>query len=100
MSRTAPPSAPRRKRPLIRTRVEEVTRLTPHLIRVVVGGEDLRDFAAGEFTDHYVKLIIPPPGASYARRSTRTTSRRGCRARSGRGRAPTQSRPGIPSACG
>ena len=65
MSRTAPPSAPRRKRPLIRTRVEEVTRLTPHLIRVVVSGEDLRDFAAGEFTDHYVKLIIPPPGASY-----------------------------------
>ena len=65
MSQTAPPGAPRRKRPLIHTQVEEVQRLTPHLIRVVVGGEGLRGFAAGEFTDHYVKLIIPPPGASY-----------------------------------
>jgi len=65
MSQTAPPDAPRRRRPLIHTQVEEVQRLTPRLIRVVVGGEGLRGFAAGEFTDHYVKLIVPPPGASY-----------------------------------
>jgi NADPH-dependent ferric siderophore reductase len=65
-SQTTEPAAPRRKRPLLHARVEEVERITPHLIRVVVGGEELRDFGVGEFTDHYVKLIIPPPGASYA----------------------------------
>jgi NADPH-dependent ferric siderophore reductase len=38
--------------------VEHVQRLTPRMIRVVFGGEDLAGFAAGEFTDHYVKLRI------------------------------------------
>jgi NADPH-dependent ferric siderophore reductase len=51
--------------PLLTT-VEETTRLTPHVIRVVVSGDDLANFAAGEFTDHYVKLQLPPPGAPYA----------------------------------
>jgi NADPH-dependent ferric siderophore reductase len=63
MAETAP--APRRTRRVLQTRVEAVRRLTPHLIRVVVGGEDLDGFAVGEFTDHYVKLQIPPPGAPY-----------------------------------
>jgi NADPH-dependent ferric siderophore reductase len=35
------------------------------MIRVVLGGEGLAGFPAGEFTDHYVKLLFPPPGASY-----------------------------------
>jgi NADPH-dependent ferric siderophore reductase len=35
------------------------------MIRVVLGGEGLTGFPAGEFTDHYVKLLFPPPGASY-----------------------------------
>ena len=60
-----PETAPvRRQRRMIQTRVEEVRRLTPHLIRVVVGGDDLERFGAGEFTDHYVKLQLPPPGAT------------------------------------
>ena len=33
---------------------------------MVVGGDDLDGFGAGEFTDHYVKVQIPPPGAGYA----------------------------------
>ena len=33
----------------------EVSRLTPHMIRIVVEGPDLADFELGEFTDHYVK---------------------------------------------
>jgi len=62
-----PETAPaRRQRRMIQTRVEEVRRLTPHLIRVVVGGEDLEGFGVGEFTDHYVKLQIPPQGAPYS----------------------------------
>ena len=36
------------------------------MVRVVVGGDELDDFAAGAWTDHYVKLQLPPPGADYA----------------------------------
>jgi NADPH-dependent ferric siderophore reductase len=61
---TAPRTERRARRPLI-ARVEETRRLTPHMLRVIVGGEDLAGFVAGEFTDHYVKLQLPPPGAPY-----------------------------------
>ncbi|TYP88929.1 NADPH-dependent ferric siderophore reductase [Blastococcus xanthinilyticus] len=40
-------------------------RLTPHMIRVVLGGDGLTGLGVGEFTDHYVKLMFPPPGAAY-----------------------------------
>jgi NADPH-dependent ferric siderophore reductase len=39
--------------------------LTPSLLRIVFGGEGFTGFAAGEFSDHYVKLQLPPAGASY-----------------------------------
>ncbi|WP_067168490.1 siderophore-interacting protein [Microtetraspora niveoalba] len=39
--------------------------LTPHMIRVVLGGEGLAGFGAGEYTDHYVKLLFPVPGVTY-----------------------------------
>ncbi|REE96428.1 siderophore-interacting protein [Thermomonospora umbrina] len=45
--------------------VVRTERLTPHMIRVVIGGEGLAGFAAGEFTDHYVKLLFPPPDVVY-----------------------------------
>ena len=48
------------------TTVVETAQITPHLTRVVVSGDDLAGFGAGEFTDHYVKLQLPPPGASYS----------------------------------
>jgi NADPH-dependent ferric siderophore reductase len=61
---TAPPARTgRRPRHAV---VERVERVTPHLVRVVVGGAELDGFGAGEFTDHYVKLLIPPAGAPYA----------------------------------
>ena len=44
------------------TRVEQ---LTPHMVRVVVGGEAIAALHAGEFTDHYVKIQFPLPGVSY-----------------------------------
>lgn len=46
--------------------VEHIEPLTPRLIRIVFGGEGLAGFHAGEFTDHYVKLQVPPQGADYA----------------------------------
>jgi NADPH-dependent ferric siderophore reductase len=60
---TDTPARPRRKPRT--TTVLETERLSPHLIRVVVGGPGLEGFGAGEFTDNYVKLQIPPPGAEY-----------------------------------
>ncbi|MGY1748967.1 siderophore-interacting protein [Modestobacter sp. SYSU DS0511] len=59
---------PRPRRPRV-PRVAEVvrtSRLTPHMIRVVLGGDGLAGFPVGEFSDHYVKLLFPPPGAPYA----------------------------------
>ncbi|MET9069386.1 siderophore-interacting protein [Streptosporangium sandarakinum] len=48
-----------------RGEVVRVERLTPHMIRVVLGGDGLAGFEAGEFTDHYVKLLFPPAGVVY-----------------------------------
>ena len=55
-----------------RALVLETRELTPQMIRVVLGGEGLEGFGAGEFTDHYVKLRITPPGASEPRTRTYT----------------------------
>jgi NADPH-dependent ferric siderophore reductase len=44
------------------TRVEQ---LTPHMVRVVVGGPGLAGLRAGEFTDHYIKVLFPPAGVDY-----------------------------------
>ncbi|MBB4661853.1 siderophore-interacting protein [Conexibacter arvalis] len=60
------PAAPRPARRALLAHVETVERLTPSMIRVVVGGDALAGFGAGEFTDHYVKLQLPPAGAPYA----------------------------------
>jgi NADPH-dependent ferric siderophore reductase len=57
---------PERRRP--RTFEAEVLRTerpAPHMVRVVMGGEGLEGFDAGEFTDHYVKLLFAPEGVSY-----------------------------------
>ncbi|GGY10164.1 siderophore-interacting protein [Streptomyces djakartensis] len=46
--------------------VVRTERLTPHMQRVVLGGEGLADFSADTCTDHYVKLLFPPAGVAYA----------------------------------
>lgn len=56
---------PQRSRRIITGLVLRTEQLTPHLIRVVLGGPDLRDFPAGAFTDHYVKLLFPAAGVDY-----------------------------------
>ena len=48
------------------TTVQDVAWLTPRMVRIVLGGDDLEGFGAGAFTDHYVKLQLPPDGAPYA----------------------------------
>lgn len=50
---------------LNRARVLRTERITPHMIRVVLGGEHLAGFGAGEHTDHYIKLQFPVDGVAY-----------------------------------
>ena len=57
--------APRRPRTPRLATVLRTSRPTPHLVRVVLGGEGLAGFAP-EYTDAYVKLVLPPAGAPYA----------------------------------
>ncbi len=57
--------SPRRGRAPRTGTVLRTGRLTPHVVRVVLGGEGLADFEP-EYTDSYVKLLFPPPGAPYA----------------------------------
>lgn len=49
----------------LQTEVVAVERLTPQLYRVVLTGDDLADLPVGAFTDHYVKVLFPGPGADY-----------------------------------
>lgn len=55
-------------RPVRAATIGEVTRveqLTPHMIRIVVGGPGLAGLEAGAYTDHYVKILFPRPGVTY-----------------------------------
>lgn len=71
MDRPRRPAAPPR-----RTTVVETSALTPSLVRVVVEGDDLRDFPVGEFTDHYVKCVFGDKTRSYTVRAFDPDSRR------------------------
>ncbi|MGW6770635.1 siderophore-interacting protein [Streptomyces sp. NPDC055037] len=39
--------------------------ITPHMVRVVLGGEGLAAVDCGEFSDHYVKVLFAPEGVNY-----------------------------------
>ncbi|GAA3442672.1 siderophore-interacting protein [Planomonospora venezuelensis] len=57
---------PGRRNPRVtHARVQRVERLTPHMIRVVLGGPGLAGFPAGRYTDHYIKLLFPAEGVTY-----------------------------------
>ena len=45
--------------------VRSTERITPHMIRVVLGGPDLAELACGEYTDHYIKIQFPVEGVAY-----------------------------------
>ncbi|MFC7974193.1 siderophore-interacting protein [Streptomyces cinereoruber] len=46
-------------------RVVHTERITPHMVRLVLGGPGLDGFDIGEYTDHYVKLLFTPEGVAY-----------------------------------
>ncbi|MGW7563354.1 siderophore-interacting protein [Streptomyces sp. NPDC054757] len=58
--------APARKAPQAHeAQVIRTERITPHMVRLVLGGEGLDAFDASEFTDHYIKVLFAPDGVSY-----------------------------------
>lgn len=57
---------PARKAPKAHVaQVVRTERLTPHMQRVVLGGEGLAEFTVGDSTDHYVKLLFGAEGVTY-----------------------------------
>ena len=48
-----------------RLQVRRTERLTPHMIRVVAGGDDLATFPDTGYSDRYVKILFLRPGVSY-----------------------------------
>ncbi|MFE7412850.1 siderophore-interacting protein [Streptomyces laurentii] len=61
-----PAAQPARKAPRAHeARVVRTERITPHMMRVILGGPGLDAFALGDFTDHYVKLLFAPEGVTY-----------------------------------
>ncbi len=51
--------------PAHRGEVLRVEQLTPHMVRVFLGGAGLDQFATRGQTDHYVKLLFPADGVAY-----------------------------------
>jgi len=56
---------PRPKRVARSATVLRTETLSPSLVRIVFGGPDLAALPELTYTDHYVKLLFPPPGVSY-----------------------------------
>ncbi|MEU3622291.1 NADPH-dependent ferric siderophore reductase [Amycolatopsis coloradensis] len=48
-----------------RLRVLRTERITPHMVRIVAGGEEIASFRTNEFTDAYVKVHFRVPGVTY-----------------------------------
>jgi NADPH-dependent ferric siderophore reductase len=59
----------RKNRPTLTLAVRRTEQLSAHLIRVVLGGEDLAKFADNGFTDKYVKLQFADNRRTYTVRS-------------------------------
>jgi NADPH-dependent ferric siderophore reductase len=62
----APRGGRRGGRP-ISTTVQRTEKLSPSMVRIVVTGPELAQFAANEYSDAYVKLVFLRPGVDYPR---------------------------------
>jgi NADPH-dependent ferric siderophore reductase len=61
---SAPTPAPK-GRAVIELQVRETRRITPHMIRVVAGGDEFSRFVDNGYSDAYVKILFPRPGVTY-----------------------------------
>lgn len=52
-------------RPVRVATVLRVEHPAEHVVRLVLGGDGVADLPVGEHTDHYVKLLVTPPGVAH-----------------------------------
>jgi NADPH-dependent ferric siderophore reductase len=55
-----------RTRPQINLTVIRREQLSPHMVRIVAGGDGFADYVNNDFVDRYVKIVFPQPGVDYA----------------------------------
>jgi NADPH-dependent ferric siderophore reductase len=59
-------SASKKSRPQINLTVLRREQLTPHMVRIVAGGDGFADFVNNGCVDRYVKIVFPQPGVEYS----------------------------------
>lgn len=59
-------SASRKSRPQIDLTVIRREQLSPHMVRIIAGGEGFADYVNNSFVDRYIKIVFPQPGIDYA----------------------------------
>jgi NADPH-dependent ferric siderophore reductase len=60
-------SATKKSRPQIDLTVLRREELSPHMVRIVAGGEGFDGYVNNSFVDRYVKIVFPQPGVEYTR---------------------------------
>jgi NADPH-dependent ferric siderophore reductase len=58
-------SATKKNRPQVNLAVLRTEQLSPHMVRIVAGGDGFADFVNNGFVDRYVKIVFPQPGVEY-----------------------------------
>jgi NADPH-dependent ferric siderophore reductase len=58
-------SATKKSRPQVNLTVIRREELSPHMVRIVAGGDGFADFSNNGFVDRYVKIVFPQPGIEY-----------------------------------
>lgn len=58
-------SATKKSRPQVNLTVIRREDLSPHMVRIVAGGDGFEDFTNNDFVDRYIKLVFPQPGVEY-----------------------------------
>lgn len=59
-------SATKKMRPQVNLTVIRREQLSPHMVRIVAGGEGFGAFVNNSLVDRYVKIVFPQPGVDYA----------------------------------
>ncbi|MHA7291375.1 siderophore-interacting protein [Arthrobacter sp. MDT3-24] len=59
-------NATKKTRPQIDLTVIRREELSPHMVRIVAGGEGFAAYVNNTFVDRYIKIVFPQPGVDYA----------------------------------
>jgi NADPH-dependent ferric siderophore reductase len=59
-------TATKKSRPQINLTVVRREELSPHMVRIIAGGDGFADYVDSSFVDRYVKIVFPQPGVEYA----------------------------------